>query len=100
MALWISSCRLDVIIAVAVLGAPIDATSWDAALSRIAAWATARESRYVCICNAHSVVTTRQDAAFGQVVAQADMATPDGAPVAWMMRLSGLKTSSALTAPI
>ena len=82
-----------------VLQASIDAVSWDAALSRIAAWAAKRESRYVCICNAHSVVTAGQDPAFGRVVAQADMATPDGAPVAWMIRKLGFKNQQRINGP-
>ena len=84
---------------VAVLLAPIDALTWDAALSRIHAWAAQRESRYVCICNAHSVVTASHDAAFGQVVAQADMATADGAPVAWMIRRLGFKDQQRINGP-
>nr|WP_315496535.1 WecB/TagA/CpsF family glycosyltransferase [uncultured Rhodoferax sp.] len=82
-----------------VLQAPIDAVTWDDALSRIGAWAAAHESRYVCICNAHSVVTAGQDAAFGTVVAQADMATPDGAPVAWMMRKLGFARQQRINGP-
>ena len=72
-----------------VLGTPIDAISWLDALATIAVWATNRESRVVCICNVHSVVTASQDAEFGRVVNAADMATPDGAPVAWMLRRLG-----------
>jgi UDP-N-acetyl-D-mannosaminuronic acid transferase (WecB/TagA/CpsF family) len=59
-----------------------------------------RQSRTVCICNAHSVVTATQDPRFLEVLRQADMATPDGAPVAWMMRrLSHPGQHSASTAP-
>jgi len=72
-----------------VLSVPIDVLTWDHAVGRISAWAKAKESRYVCICNAHSVVTADTDAAFGEVVRNADMATPDGAPVAWMLRQMG-----------
>jgi len=43
----------------------------------------------VCICNVHSVVTASRDAAFGRVVNEADMSTPDGAPVAWVLRRLG-----------
>lgn len=82
-----------------VLGAAIDSISWDAALARIAAWAEQHDSRYVCICNAHSVVTTGQDVAFGQVVEQADMVTPDGAPVAWVMRKIGFKDQQRINGP-
>lgn len=68
-----------------VFGSPIDVISWREAVSRISDWAAARESRYVCICNAHSVVTATDDAAFAAAVRRADMATPDGAPVAWLI---------------
>ncbi len=74
---------------VLVLNAPIDVITWDDALSQINAWSANHESRYVCICNVHSVVTAKNNIAFGRVVREADMATPDGAPVAWMMRKLG-----------
>lgn len=72
-----------------VLAAPIDVITWADALGRIGAWAAERSSRYICITNAHSVVTATQDAGFGRVLAGADMVTPDGAPVAWMLRKLG-----------
>lgn len=52
---------------VPVLGQPLDAVTWEEALNRMAAWASARESRYVCISNAHSVVTGSQDPRFAAV---------------------------------
>lgn len=82
-----------------VLGAPIDVISAPAAVQRISAWGQLHESRYVCICNAHSVVTTTQDTAFQQAVAQADMATPDGAPVAWMLRKQGAVGQARVSGP-
>ena len=72
-----------------VLGAFIDAVEWPTALARISDWATRRESRYVCICNVHSVVTATQDHEFQALLNAADMATPDGMPVAWMLRRLG-----------
>lgn len=82
-----------------VLSAPIDALTWDHAIERIATWAGAKESRYVCICNAHSVVTADTDAKFGNVVRNADMATPDGAPVAWMLRQTGHSGQQRINGP-
>lgn len=82
-----------------VLGASIDVLKWDTALVRIAKWAAARESRYVCICNAHSVVTAGQDPEFGRIVEAADMATPDGAPVAGMLRRSGFDKQQRINGP-
>lgn len=82
-----------------VLGAPIDVLTWDLAVDRIAGWAARHESRYVCICNAHSVVTATQDPRFAQAVAEADMATADGAPVAWMLRRLGHRQQEAINGP-
>ncbi|MEO6714337.1 MAG: WecB/TagA/CpsF family glycosyltransferase [Mycobacteriales bacterium] len=84
---------------VAVLGVPIDAVRWDEALARVARWADARESRVVCICNVHSVVTASRDPAFGAVVQTCDMATPDGAPVAWMLRRMGVRRQPRVNGP-
>lgn len=84
---------------VPVLGAPIDVLNWDDAIGKIVAWGARRESRYVCICNVHSVVTASQDGAFAKVVAEADMATPDGAPVAWMIRRAGWRHQQRINGP-
>ncbi len=82
-----------------VLGAPIDVISVAQAVARIAQWAAARESRMVCICNAHSVVTAAQDASFLGVIQRADLATPDGAPVAWMLRRQGAPGQRRVSGP-
>lgn len=82
-----------------VLGAFIDALSWDEAVARLVEWGARRESRYVCICNVHSVVTAQQDAEFGAVVNQADLATPDGAPVAWALQRFGFPGQPRINGP-
>lgn len=69
-----------------VIGIPVDIIGWDEAIGRISDWASRRESRAVCICNVHNLVTARRDPAHARAVAAADMATPDGAPVAWMLK--------------
>lgn len=82
-----------------VLGARIDSFSWETVLQRIGQWASRNESRYVCICNVHSVVTAGQDAAYCRVIAGADMATPDGAPIAWMLRRLGFNDQQRINGP-
>lgn len=82
-----------------VLGARIDALSWDAALERLLGWARARESRYVAICNVHVVVTASRHPGYRAVINGADMATPDGAPVAWMLRRLGFTGQPRISGP-
>ena len=84
---------------VPVLGAPIDVMTISQAVARIAQWAAARESRVVCICNAHSVVAAAQDSRHMGVIQRADLATPDGAPVAWMLRRQGATGQRRVSGP-
>lgn len=82
-----------------VIGLPIDAIDWASAVAKIITWAENFESRIVCICNTHSLVTARNDEAFASIIRSADMATPDGAPVAWHMRLSGAPNQQRINGP-
>lgn len=82
-----------------VLGTWIDALCWDEALRHIMAWGAARESRYICICNVHSVVTATRDPEFKKAVNGADMATSDGAPVAWALRKLGFPSQQRINGP-
>lgn len=82
-----------------VIGSPIDVLDWGQSLDRVRAWARAGESRVVCICNAHSVVTARGDEAFSDVIHSADMATADGYPVAWMLRRLGHSGQERINGP-
>jgi N-acetylglucosaminyldiphosphoundecaprenol N-acetyl-beta-D-mannosaminyltransferase len=82
-----------------VLDANIDAISWRAAIERVLAWAKQSESRYVCFCNAHVVATARMDPEFARVINGADMAPPDGAPIAWMLRRLGIPEQRRIDGP-
>ena len=72
-----------------VLWMHIDAVSWNESLTHITGWAQANESRYVCLCNVHSVVTARRSPEFCRILNEADLATPDGMPLAWCLQYSG-----------
>lgn len=82
-----------------VLGSRIDAIDWPTAIARLMEWGAQRASRCVCICNVHSLVTAAQDPAFKSVINSADMATPDGMPVAWMLRLLGHESQQRINGP-
>lgn len=84
---------------VEVLTSPIDIVDSASAIRIVAKWAATHESRYVCICNAHSVVTAAEDPKFHTAISEADMATPDGAPVAWMMRKFGSTAQARVSGP-
>jgi N-acetylglucosaminyldiphosphoundecaprenol N-acetyl-beta-D-mannosaminyltransferase len=84
---------------VGVLGSAIDALSWDQALGRIVRWATECQSRYVCACNVHSLVTASLDPAFRDTINSADMAVPDGMPIVWSLNKLGFPQQRRISGP-
>lgn len=83
----------------ALLGTRIDAVSWEQAAARIVRWAALRESRLVCLCNVHTVISARHEPALRAALDSADMATPDGAPLAWLMRKRGCAEQQRISGP-
>lgn len=81
-----------------VLGTHIDALSWTEAETRIMHWVQTRQSRYICICNVHSVVTGRRGG-FQRVLNEADMTTPDGMPLVWWLRRAGFQSQERIEGP-
>lgn len=82
-----------------ILGTRIDALSWEPLLGRIVRWAQSRQSRMICLCNVHSVVTAKYDAALANALKQADLNLPDGAPIAWLMRQRSWPEQQRLSGP-
>lgn len=84
---------------VRVLGRRIHALDWTRSIETIAAWGARKESRYVCLCNVHSVVTAERDAGLRRALDGADLALPDGLPVAFSMRRAGVRGQPRLGGP-
>jgi N-acetylglucosaminyldiphosphoundecaprenol N-acetyl-beta-D-mannosaminyltransferase len=82
-----------------VLGTWVDALLWDDAIGHILNWGALRESRYVCICNVHSVVTATHDAELRSALGGADLSASDGAPIAWALRRLGFPAQERIAGP-
>ncbi len=82
-----------------VIWAPVDVVSWTESIDLIFRWADRRESRAVCICNVHSLVTARSNAGHARAIRSADLVTPDGAPVAWILRKWGHSGQQRINGP-
>jgi N-acetylglucosaminyldiphosphoundecaprenol N-acetyl-beta-D-mannosaminyltransferase len=82
-----------------VLGSRIDTLTWETALGRIFLWARARTSHYVCMCNVHGVVSAAAETGLRKAINGADMATPDGKPVAVALALQGFRGQSRISGP-
>jgi N-acetylglucosaminyldiphosphoundecaprenol N-acetyl-beta-D-mannosaminyltransferase len=53
----------------------------------------------VCLCNVHTVVSAQRDPALRFAVDSADLTTPDGAPLAWLMRKRGCAEQQRISGP-
>lgn len=72
-----------------VVGTAVTALPSAEQLATIVTWAKAHESRMVCVANVHMLMEARWDEGFRALLDGADMVTPDGTPLVWMMRKLG-----------
>jgi N-acetylglucosaminyldiphosphoundecaprenol N-acetyl-beta-D-mannosaminyltransferase len=79
-----------------IIGIPVNALSLEQHVRQIMIWATQNVSRSVCIANVHMLMEAYWDPEFKQVLHAADLVTPDEMPLAWMLRLLGVKNQECV----
>lgn len=84
---------------VRLLSVWIDNINYGKVIQKIMVWSNQDESRYICIANVHMVMEAYDDPAFQKVVNQADLVTPDGMPLVWMLRWMGVKDQQRVYGP-
>lgn len=72
-----------------VIGSPITALPFDEQIKMIVEWASSHESKTVCVANVHMLTEAYWHPEFSALLRSADLVTPDGMPLVWMMRLMG-----------
>ncbi len=77
---------------VKVIGSPVTALPFQSQVNTITSWAAERCSRVVCVANTHMLVEASRNTSFLALLQSADMVTPDGMPLVWMMKLLGLRS--------
>lgn len=82
-----------------VIGVRIDSASYLRATDQILRWAKAGGSRYVCAANVHMLMEAYDSRWFAELVKNADLVTPDGMPLVWMMRLKGQRGQERVYGP-
>ena len=82
-----------------VLMSYIDTVDWAEALHRLTRWGQGHVSAYVTICNVHVVASAYMDPDYSKIINNSDMATPDGAPVAWYLRRLGVQGQERINGP-
>jgi N-acetylglucosaminyldiphosphoundecaprenol N-acetyl-beta-D-mannosaminyltransferase len=82
-----------------LLGMRIDPTNYLAATQQVKIWAQAGESRCICAANVHMVMVAYDMPDFQDIVNSADLVTPDGMPLVWIMRLRGVAQQERVYGP-
>jgi N-acetylglucosaminyldiphosphoundecaprenol N-acetyl-beta-D-mannosaminyltransferase len=77
-----------------VLGARVDATSYEDASQRVVRWAIEQRSAYVCVATVHMNMEAYDFPAFRRVMNEADLVTPDGRPLVWALKALGVRDAS------
>lgn len=72
-----------------VLKTPVTAVPFNVQIETMTDWARQRESRTVCVANVHMLTEAYQNPEFASVLQEADLVTPDGMPLVWMLRWLG-----------
>ena len=85
-------CRL-------VLGMRVDGTSYGEATGLIVEWAKRSESRCVIEVPVNAVMESYDHADFRRIINSADLVTPGGMPIVWLLRLLGLRGQPRVYGP-
>lgn len=76
---------------VSVVNAPVTASPFDEQIKVILEWAGKHLSKVVCVANVHMVTEAYLNHDFSKILKSADLVTPDGMPLVWMMKLLGVR---------
>ncbi len=77
-----------------IIESPITALPCDAQVEVMLEWAQEHSSRVVCVANTHMLVEAHSSREFMGVLRGADLVTPDGMPLVWMMKLLGVNNQN------
>ncbi len=82
-----------------ILGVNVNPVNMDQSLEQIHEWIKMQARAYVCVVPAHSVMACVDDATLLPVFNSADMVTPDGMSIVWLLRLMGYKNVRRVYGP-
>lgn len=71
---------------VSVFGMRLDRTNYEDAVAQICDWAERGESKTVVCANVHVAMEAHDSPEFQAEINQADLVTPDGMPLVWLLR--------------
>ena len=82
-----------------VVGTPVSVTSYDEMLDVLQHVRPPDRALTVAVCTVHSVMSARRDDALAVALREADVATPDGMPLVWALRATGVPGQTRVYGP-
>ena len=82
-----------------IIGVKVRPTNYLVATQEITTWGQHGDSRYVCIATVHSIMEAYDSLEFKKILNKADLVTPDGMPLVWMLRLKGYPSQTRVYGP-
>jgi N-acetylglucosaminyldiphosphoundecaprenol N-acetyl-beta-D-mannosaminyltransferase len=77
-----------------IVGSPVTALPFEVQINIILEWAMSKVSKVVCVANSHMLIEAHWHPEFYSILRNADIVTPDGMPLVWMLRLMGMRTQN------
>lgn len=74
-----------------VIDTSVTALPFDTQIKIMLKWASSYASKVVCVANVHMLMEAYWHPELSSVLETADLVTPDGMPLVWMMRLMGAR---------
>ena len=82
-----------------VLGVRVDAVNLRTATEAIGAAVESRRRGYVCVTGVHGVMESQRDPQVRAIHNEASLVTPDGMPLAWLLKLAGNREADRVYGP-
>ena len=91
--------QVNMLRSISVLGVPVSVVRMTTAVDTIGQWVRARENRYVCAADVHSVMRAQDNPSHMEALRHADMVLPDGMPLVLVSRMLGERSIERVCGP-
>jgi N-acetylglucosaminyldiphosphoundecaprenol N-acetyl-beta-D-mannosaminyltransferase len=82
-----------------ILGVGVSAVNMETAVQTIFDWIDREERHYVCVTGVHGVIESQKSPDLRKIHNEAGMVTPDGMPLAWLLKVAGFQHSDRVCGP-
>ena len=82
-----------------ILRTKVDIISMEETIEQILDWSLKKKSKYISITDTNVLVKSWLNPKYRAIINSSDLSTPDGAPLASVLRLYGFKEQKRVTGP-